>query len=46
MILPATLSDIGSMISLAMNVIRQKGTSNGAPEKGWRYSFREEVPDP
>jgi regulator of protease activity HflC (stomatin/prohibitin superfamily) len=32
MILPATLSDVGSMISLAMNVIRQKG-SNGAPEK-------------
>ena len=33
MILPATLSDVGSMISLAMNVIRQKGNSNGAPEK-------------
>ena len=33
MILPATLSDVGSMISLAMNVIRQKGSSNGAPEK-------------
>jgi regulator of protease activity HflC (stomatin/prohibitin superfamily) len=33
MILPATLSDVGSMISLAMNVIRQKGSSNGAAEK-------------
>jgi hypothetical protein len=33
MILPATLSDVGSMISLAMNVIRQKGSNNGAPEK-------------
>jgi hypothetical protein len=33
MILPATLSDVGSMISLAMNVIKQKGSSNGAPEK-------------
>src|SRR5687768_14012458 len=33
MILPATLSDVGSMISLAMNVIRQKGSSNGASEK-------------
>jgi regulator of protease activity HflC (stomatin/prohibitin superfamily) len=33
MILPATLSDVGSMISLAMNVIRQKGSNNGAPDK-------------
>jgi len=33
MILPATLSDVGSMIALAMNVIRQKGRSNGAPDK-------------
>jgi hypothetical protein len=33
MILPATLSDVGSMISLAMNVIKQKGSNNGAPEK-------------
>jgi len=31
MILPATLSDVGSMISLAMNVIKQQGNdSNGA----------------
>ena len=35
MILPATLSDVGSMISLAMNVIRQKESRNGAPEKAW-----------
>jgi regulator of protease activity HflC (stomatin/prohibitin superfamily) len=33
MILPATLSDVGSMISLAMNVIRQQGSNNGAREK-------------
>ncbi len=30
MILPATLSDVGSMISLAMNVIRRQGTSTDA----------------
>jgi regulator of protease activity HflC (stomatin/prohibitin superfamily) len=33
MILPATLSDVGSMISLAMNVIKQQGRNNGAAEK-------------
>jgi regulator of protease activity HflC (stomatin/prohibitin superfamily) len=32
MILPATLSDVGSMISLAMNVIRRQGAGNGATE--------------
>ena len=30
MILPATLSDVGSMISLAMNVIRRQGTGSGS----------------
>ena len=34
MILPATLSDVGSMISLAMNVIRQKESSNGRAGEG------------
>jgi regulator of protease activity HflC (stomatin/prohibitin superfamily) len=29
MILPATLSDVGSMISLAMNVIRRQGPASG-----------------
>jgi hypothetical protein len=29
MILPATLSDVGSMISMAMNVIKQQGRPNG-----------------
>ena len=33
MILPATLSDVGSMISLAMNVIRRQGTGADAPNK-------------
>jgi hypothetical protein len=32
MILPATLSDIGSMISLAMNVIRRQGTGSGTSQ--------------
>jgi hypothetical protein len=27
--LPATLSDVGSMISLAMNVIRRQGPASG-----------------
>ena len=30
MILPATLSDVGSMISLAMNVIQRQGTGSGS----------------
>src|ERR671918_1020128 len=30
MILPATLSDVGSIISLAMNVIRRQGTGDGS----------------
>ena len=30
LILPATLSDVGSMISLAMNVIKQQGNGAGA----------------
>lgn len=30
MILPATLSDVGSMISLAMNVIRRQGSGSGS----------------
>ena len=35
LILPATLSDVGSMISLAMNVIKQQGNaSGGAAAKG------------
>ncbi len=33
MILPATLSDVGSMISLAMNVIRRQGSGADAPNK-------------
>jgi len=33
MILPATLSDVGSMISLAMNVIRRQGSDADAPKK-------------
>ena len=33
LILPATLSDVGSMISLAMNVIKQ-GNASGGAEKG------------
>jgi hypothetical protein len=33
MILPVTLSDVGSMISLAMNVIKQQGSNNGAAAK-------------
>ncbi|HSE88660.1 MAG TPA: stomatin-like protein [Candidatus Binatia bacterium] len=32
MILPATLSDVGSMISLAMNVIRRQGTGSGSSQ--------------
>jgi hypothetical protein len=32
MILPATLSNVGSMISLTMNVIRQQGSNSGARE--------------
>ena len=34
MILPATLSDVGSMISLAMNVIKQQGNASGGAVKG------------
>ena len=33
LILPATLSDVGSMISLAMNVIKQQGNTPGASAK-------------
>ena len=33
LILPATLSDVGSMISLAMNVIKQQGNSSGTAAK-------------
>ena len=33
LILPATLSDVGSMISLAMNVIKQQNNSSGAAAK-------------
>jgi hypothetical protein len=29
MILPATLSDVGSMISMAMGIIKQQGASTG-----------------
>ena len=32
MILPATLTDVGSMISLAMNVIRRQGSGSGSSE--------------
>jgi regulator of protease activity HflC (stomatin/prohibitin superfamily) len=34
LILPATLSDVGSMISLAMNVIKQQGSASGGAAKG------------
>ncbi len=34
LILPATLSDVGSMISLAMNVIKQQGNASGGAAKG------------
>src|SRR5690349_10523388 len=33
LVLPATLSDVGSMISLAMNVIKQQGNGAGAAAK-------------
>jgi regulator of protease activity HflC (stomatin/prohibitin superfamily) len=33
LVLPATLSDVGSMISLAMNVIKQQGNGAGVPAK-------------
>ena len=33
LILPATLSDVGSMISLAMNVIKQQGNGTAAAAK-------------
>jgi hypothetical protein len=36
LILPATLSDVGSMISLAMNVIKQQGSASGGAAKGSR----------
>ena len=34
LILPATLSDVGSMISLAMNVIKQQGNASSGAAKG------------
>ena len=33
LILPATLSDVGSMISLAMNVIKRQGITHNGAEK-------------
>jgi len=33
LVLPATLSDVGSMISLAMNVIKQQGNGAAAAPK-------------
>jgi hypothetical protein len=33
MILPATLSDVGSMISLAINVIKQQGRNIAPPRR-------------
>ena len=34
LILPANLSDVGSMISLAMNVIRRQGAPKGGDGQG------------
>ncbi len=42
MILPATLSDVGSMISLAMNVIRQRKAGTARRRRPGSDSFSED----